>query len=175
MFTPNLEGYCSPSTSPQSICSPSAPIVLPFRSPCHTMHGSRHAGTAATPFLSCVSAQFPSHMGVYTPAKPNTQLFPVFSTTASLRAHSNSRNSNPFRYLLHSSLYTGETGLCSRQISSASVPPPGGEPIRPPLQTLSRKTHLRLTKTPFFLQLSTFDFRLFEYNPRTSLRGTNEL
>src|SRR5690242_21110025 len=30
------------------------------------MHHTRHAGTAVTPSLSCVCAQFPSHMGVCT-------------------------------------------------------------------------------------------------------------
>jgi hypothetical protein len=175
MFTPNLEGFCPPSTSPRSICSPDAPIVLPFPS----------AATPCTPLVTQESSQplfflEPAHSfrhtGGCTPlAESAAQSLPDFSTVPRLCMHSTARNSNLFIYLLHSSLCTREWG--SPLLSNRLGLPSGAWSAASPLAISGLAVSIHTCTfwaghTTFNFQPSTF--QLFKYNPRTSLRGTNE-
>lgn len=172
MFNPNLEGFCPPSTSPQSVCSPNAPIVLP----------SRSAATSCTFLVTQESSQplffhAPAHSfrhtGGCTPlARPAAQSLPDFSTVSRLCMHSTARNSNLFVYLLHSPLCTREWGS---PLPSNRLRLPSGASSPLPVSGLAVSKHtctFWAGHTTFNFQPSTF--QLFKYNPRTSLRGTNE-
>jgi len=176
MFTSNLEGFCPPSTSPRSICSPNAPIVLPFRS-------------AATPCILPVTQESSQPLFLHAPAhsfrhiwgctpvlRSAAQSLPVFSTVSRLCMHSTARNSNLFIYLLHSSLCTREWGspLLSNRLGLPSGAWSAAAPLAVSGLAVSKHTcTFWAGHTTFNFQPSTF--QLFKYNPRTSFRGTNEL
>jgi hypothetical protein len=163
MFTPDLEGFCPLPTSPLSAppgFSPQLATCNPFPILRHTEHQTRHtrnAGNAATPFFSSACAQFPSHMGCACSARASAQFLPGFSTATLLCTHSIARNSNPFRYLLHSSLYTREGVSTTGKPLQFPFLRPGESRSACRLRTMPRQTQLLPGRTPFFLQLSTFD------------------
>jgi len=158
MFALILEGFCPPPTPPLSAQRDFSPRLAPyfwcFITPSTTpdtpeppqpfsLHGSTHS--------------FRHTWGYACSARTSAQSLPGFSTAPLLCTRCNARNSNPFKYLLHSSLCTREWGSApGKSPLLLFLRPVGSQPGRH-LQTLGRKTFLRLTNTPFFLQLSTFD------------------
>jgi hypothetical protein len=58
----------------------------------------------------------------------------------------------------------------ARRLSPSSSVPQGAKPLAHPRDT-ARRTRITASLT---FQLSTFNFRLFKYNPRTLFRGTDE-
>ena len=176
MFTPNLEGFCPPSTSPRSICSPSAPIVLPFRSPA-TPCTFPDTPEPPQPLSLQALAHSIRHTWGCTPlARSDAQSLPVFSTVSRLCMHSTARNPNLFILLLHGSLCTREWGssLPSNRLGLPSAVWSAASPLAVSGLAVSKHT------CTFWAGHTTFNFQpstlqLFKYNPRTSLRGADEL
>jgi len=124
----------------------------------HTVHTTEHARTAATPFPSNACAQFPSHRGCTPLVTSSAQFLPAFSTTARLCIHSNARNSNPFKYLLHSSLYTWGGGVHLPQTPSTSARAPRRKPTR--LPSANAHSQDRAATIENAILPSTFNLRL---------------
>jgi hypothetical protein len=91
---------------------------------------------------SCVCHSYKKHRGVGEPVS----FFGRHSPSLASVTHTNARNSNPLMRLLHNSLDTQVRGMSSA--TSAA-----------PARLWSAPTFIAALAVPFFLQLSTFNFR----------------
>jgi hypothetical protein len=160
MFTPNLEGFCPPSTSPQSICSPNAPIVLPFRSAATSCILLVTQESSQPLFFHAPAHSFRHTWGCTLLARSATQSLPDFSTVPRLCMHSTARNSNLFIYLLHSSRCTREWGspLSSNRLCLPSGAWSAASPLAVSGLAVSKHTcTFWAGHTTFNFQPSTFD------------------
>ena len=160
MFTPNLEGFCPPSTSPQSICSPNAPIVLPFRSAATSCILLVTQESSQPLFFHAPAHSFRHTWGCTLLARSATQSLPDFSTLPRLCMPSTARNSNLFIYLLHSSRCTREWGspLSSNRLCLPSGAWSAASPLAVSGLAVSKHTcTFWAGHTTFNFQPSTFD------------------
>jgi|GEM_PF-2296950 len=160
MFTPNLEGFCPPSTSPQSICSPNAPIVLPFRSAATSCILLVTQESSQPLFFHAPAHSFRHTWGCTLLARSATQSLPDFSTVPRLCMPSTARNSNLFIYLLHSSRCTREWGspLSSNRLCLPSGAWSAASPLAVSGLAVSKHTcTFWAGHTTFNFQPSTFD------------------
>ena len=160
MFTPNLEGFCPPSTSPQSICSPNAPIVLPFRSAATSCILLVTQESSQPLFFHAPAHSFRHTWGCTLLARSATQSLPDFSTVPRLCMPSTARNSNLFISLLHSSRCTREWGspLSSNRLCLPSGAWSAASPLAVSGLAVSKHTcTFWAGHTTFNFQPSTFD------------------